>query len=576
MLWKRHTPREQAASHYARAFDISELTAQILLNRGVNGLSEMKEFLSPSFSALHDPMRMLGMEAAVERTLAAVDRGERVHVHGDYDVDGVTATAVLMLGLRAAGANVHYHVINRADASVGLSELSLLRDHVPLAPGLLITADCGSSSVETVALAKQHGIDVIIVDHHVPGPVLPDAVAMLNPMQPGCAFPFRSLAACGVAFNFVLALHRALDARGTPSGFPLHSLMDLVALGTIADLVPLTDENRTFVRDGLALVASARRPGICALMRSARLFRSSDALPDAEEITPRTIGYRLAPLLNAAGRMDDANKCVELLITDSYRVADAIARELQSHNQLRQQCEREVLADALTLAEAQAASDANVLVLVSRAWHPGVLGIVASRLVDRFHRPAIVAAVDGLGLAKGSVRAPDSVDMLDALGQCADLLETWGGHRAAAGVAFAEHNADAFTQRVRAAVAGQLPDGALPERTLQIDAAVTLDQLTGAVLDELDRLAPFGAANPEPLLEARGVQPIQARVVAAGNVRLRLRQNNRVVDAVAVGMGKRIEQFRRPFDLAFTPRVVRTSSGTTVEIMVKDISPARG
>lgn len=575
MLWKRHTPRERAASHYAREFNISELTAQILLNRGVNGLHEMGGFLTPAFGTLHDPLTMFGMEAAVDRIHRAIQVGERIHIHGDYDVDGVTATAVLMLGLRAVGANVHYHVINRADASVGLSMESLFRDHVPHGPSLMITADCGSSSNVAIAAAAELGIDVIVCDHHMPGSVLPVCSALLNPMQADCRFPFRALAACGVAFNLVYALDLHLQRIGGFPRMPLHSYTDLVALGTIADLVPLTDENRVFVHEGLELIRGARRPGICALMRSARMYKSSDTMPDTEAITTRTIGFRLAPLLNAAGRMDDANKCVELLITDSYRVADSIARELQAHNQLRQQCEREVLAEAVAQAEKQVEAGANMIILVDRAWHPGVLGIVASRLVERFVRPALVAAVDGLGVVKGSIRSPDSVDMLEALGDCAELLDTWGGHRAAAGVAFRVEVEDQVREGLLAAVGSQLPEGMVPERTIQIDASITFEQLTAPVVDELDRLAPFGAANPEPLLEAHGVVPVQARIVSSGNLRLRLRQGNRVLDGYAFGMGKRIDQMRRPLDVAFTPRVVRGPDGPCVELVLKDFIPAR-
>lgn len=575
MLWKRHTPRENAASHYAREFKISELTAQLLLNRGVNGLHEMSGFLTPDFETLHDPMLLDEMDVAVERIHRAIIDHERVHVHGDYDVDGVTAASVLVLGLRAVGADAHYHVINRADASIGLSIASLERDHLPLAPSLIITADCGSSSCDAIGRARALGVDVIVVDHHMPGPELPPATALLNPMRPGSRFPFRNLAAVGVAFNLILALDRYLQRIGGFPKIPLHSYTDLVALGTIADLVPLTDENRVFVREGLELIRSARRPGICALMRSARMFKSSEAANDAEFLSTRTIGFRLAPLLNAAGRMDDANKCVELLMTESYRVADAIARELQAHNQLRQQCEREVLTDAVAEAETQVIAGAPAIVLVSRTWHPGVLGIVASRLVERFGRPALVAAVDGLNMAKGSVRSPEGVDMLEALGACSDLLGTWGGHRAAAGVAFCHDNTDALRERLAESVRSQLPEGTTPERTLQIDADVTFEQLTAPIVDELDRLAPFGAANPEPMLASHGVQPIAARVVSSGNVRLRLRQGNRTFDGYAAGMGKRIEQFRRPVDLAFTPRVVRGPDGATVELVVKDIVPSR-
>lgn len=570
MHWKRHTPRAPSASHYAREFGIRELTAQCLLNRGFNGLEVMREFLHADLRELHDPFLMHNMETAVRRIRRAILKKERIHVHGDYDVDGVSATAVLMIALRTLGADAHYHIVNRNDASVGLSMQSLQRDHLPHKPTLLITADCGTSNVAAVEAAQEAGIDVIIVDHHIPGPRLPKCAALLNPMQPRCAFPFRQLAAVGVAFNLVLALDRFLQKEnaGWPA-LPIHQMTDLVALGTISDLVPLTDENRIFVREGLELLRSARRPGVCALMRSARLLKGG-----GDTVNARTVGFRLAPLLNAAGRMDDANKCVELLITDSYRVADAVSRELQEANQLRQQCEREVLAQAVEIAERYVKEDASVLVLVERGWHPGVLGIVASRLVERYNRPALVAAIDAQGTAKGSVRSPDSVDMLDALGSCRDLLDAWGGHRVAAGVTFQSMHAEALRGRLLTAVSGQLPDGVALERTVDIDATIQFEELDAASVHELDSLAPFGASNPEPTFESLRVLPVQARVMNGGNIRMRVRQGNHVLDAYAYGMGRRIGELRRGIDIIYTPRVVRVGEEDCVELVIKDFTAA--
>jgi len=576
MLWKRHRTRGETASHYAREFSISELTAQVVLNRGFNGIETMRHFLSPDFARLHDPFLMKGMDAAVRRLRRAILRRERIHIHGDYDVDGISATAVLLLGLRAAGADVHYHIINRNDASVGLSLISLQRDHLPHNPKVIVTADCGTSSHVGIEEAARHGIDVIVVDHHMPGKSIPRCAALLNPMQPRCEFPFKSLAAVGVAFNLVYALNLFLQ-REDPnwSVAPLHQLTDLVALGTISDLVPLADENRIFVREGLLLVRSARRPGICALMRAARLL-TRDGEPDSSDgVSARSIGFRLAPLLNAAGRMADANKCVELLTTDSYRVADSITAELVEANTQRQSCERDALAHAITLTEVLIADNAPVLLLANRDWHPGVLGIVASRLVERYHRPAIVAAIDAHGMVKGSVRSPEGIDMLEALGKCRDLLDTYGGHRVAAGIAFEFKDFDELRERLYVAVRDQLPKGELPPRMLDIDATVELDDLHDRVVRELEDLAPFGAGNPEPILEARKVQAIQAKTVHGGNLRLRIRQGNRVYEAFGFGLGRSFDLLRRNLDIVFSPRIVRNGDQTTIELVLKDFAPSR-
>lgn len=576
MRWKRHKPREAAASHYAREFDVSTLTAQVLLNRGINGLESMRTVLRPSLDTIRDPFLMRNMERAVRRIRRAIVRNERIHIHGDYDVDGITATAVLLIGLRTLGANVHYHIINRSDSSVGLGMVSLERDHLPHDPQLIITADCGTSSLASIKKCKQLGVDVVVVDHHLPGANLPKCAALLNPQQTRCEYPFKQLAAVGVAFNLIVALDRFLRDDGSWPRIDLDAMMDLVALGTVSDLVPLVAENRVFVHHGLQLIRTARRPGICALMRSAHVIHRAAESGIADTVTARTIGFRLAPLLNAAGRMDDANKCVELLTTDSFRVADAIASELVAANQERQAREREVMEEAFARAEALVSDGARSLTLTSAKWHPGVLGIVASRLVERFNRPALVAAIDDSGMAKGSVRAPDAVDMLAALHSCRDLLDTYGGHRVAAGVAFPFVNANDLERRLDAHVGGQFPDGDLPERILDIDAVVDFLGLQTRTIEELEQLAPFGSGNPEPLFEAHGVYPIQAKSVGGKNVRVRLRQGQRTFSAFGFGMGERVEQLKRPVDIVFHPRVVRSARGAELELLIRDFTPARG
>ena len=575
MLWKRFTNRAEAANHYAREFDIHPLTAQILLNRGLNGLEVMRQFLTPGLGGIHDPYLMRGMENAVRRIRRAVVRGERIHVHGDYDVDGISATAVLVIALRSIGGDVHYHISSRGDAAVGLGVQSLKRDHLPHQPSVIITADCGTSNREAIELAKDKGVDVIVVDHHHPGRRVPKCNALLNPMQRGCSFPFKNLAAVGVAFNLVLALKNFLDRDDKEwPDIPVDSLLDLVALGTVADVVPLVDENRVFVGEGLKLIQSARRPGICALMRSASLITKDldDNLSDT--VSARTIGFRLAPLINAAGRMGDANKCVELLVTDSYRVAVSIGKELEKFNTARQERERELLEEALQLADRDTADGRHMLVLAAEGWHPGVLGIVASRLVERYGRPALVAAIDEEGYAKGSVRSPAEFDMLEALQSCRDLLETYGGHRVAAGVAFRATHHPELRDRLNAAVVRQLPESGEIEQTIEIDAMVNFGQLNRRVLTELSVLAPFGAGNPEPVLEARNVQPVNPRVIAGGNLRMRLRQGNRYANAFGPRMAERLKDLKGPVDIVFSPRLFGGSS-KNVELYLKDIKAAK-
>lgn len=573
MRWKRHPQRSQAAEHYAREFDIHPLTAQLMLNRGVNGLEQMRAFLEPRLSDLTDPFLMRGMETAVRRIRRAVVRGERIHLHGDYDVDGLSSTSVLLLGLRAIGADVHYRITHRSDGSVGLSPTALERDHLPHNPQLIITVDCGTSNLEAIAQATARGVDVIVVDHHTPGPHLPRCTAVLNPVQAQCSFPFKSLAAVGVAFALVRALDEFLrrDDQAWPAIRPA-ALTDLVALGTVADVVPLIGDNRILVRDGLVQLCAARRPGICALMRSSGLLADSagsDTLDD--RLTARSIGYRLAPLLNAAGRMGDASQCVELLTTDSFRTADALARNLEVINQQRQQCERELTVDAARRAEALIAEGRRSLVLAQHGWHPGVLGIVANRLADRFRVPSVVTAVDDNGLARGSVRSPEGVDVLDALHACRDLLETYGGHRVAAGVSFHVQRLPELRDRFDQAIRQQIPDHARIGELLQVDAPVHLDDLNPSLLAEIDRLGPFGHGNPEPVLESVDVQPLNPRTTHGDTLRVRFRCGPHVLSAFGTGLGVRTSELRHRVDIAFTPRASRNPRKQGVELILRDL-----
>lgn len=572
MLWKRLPTRLDAARHYAREFGVQPLIARLILNRGVDGIDPMERFLYPRFDRIEDPFTMRGMENAVRRIRRALVGGERIHVHGDYDVDGVSSCAVVVMALRSLNADVHYSIVHRGDSTVGLSLESMHRDHLPSKPGLIITTDCGTTNGPAIELAKQHDIDVIVVDHHQPGARLPKPYALLNPHQPNCSFKFKRLAAVGVAYHLVVALDRFLqkDERAWAK-LPLPEYLDIVALGTVADVVPLVDSNRMFVREGLKLIQTARRPGICALMRSARLINEYQT--GTSPITTRTIGFRIAPLINAAGRMGDASLCVELLATDSYRVAVQIANQLVKYNTERQKCEKGVLSEALAIAESQIhESDASVIVLAEQGWHPGVLGIVASRLSERLNRPAIVTSIDDYGLARGSVRAPSGYNMLSVLEQCSDLLETWGGHPSAAGLQFRAASLDEFRARANLVLNKTLPSG-VPEREIVVDGVIELAELNERTFTEFDLLAPFGAGNPEPVLEIRNVQAFRPKR-RGRNVHVELRQNGTRAFGTGFGLGDRTADFGNRIDVLVSPR---RNSGRSphAELYIKDLRSHR-
>lgn len=570
MRWNHLTSREEAARHYARHFKVNPLTAQVMMNRGVEGIEEMYRFLFPELRLLRDPFGLKDMDRAVERVRLALERGERIHIHGDYDVDGLSATSLLVLALRRLRADVHYRVVQRSDSSVGLSVEALEREHLPDQPALIITADCGSNNADAVDVAAEQGVDVIIIDHHRLSERIPQCAALLNPHQPGDTYPFKDLAAVGMAYHFVRALDAYLkrDEREWPT-LPLADYVDIVALGTVADVVPLIDDNRIFVREGLELLRSARRPGICALMRSAKIINNRPG-NWAERFDARTIGFRLAPLINAAGRMGDASRCVELLSTDSYRVAVRVADELVGLNQERQRCEKEILREAQQLADEACEAGDDVIVLAKEHWHPGVLGIVASRLCERLNRPAVIAAIDERGIARGSIRAPSSINMLSALERCDSLLETWGGHPAAAGLQFKKENLERLREGLNQAVRDGLPEGVRLERTIDIDATVELSELDEDTLRELQSLAPFGVGNPAPILATCNLQPLQPRVQGS-TLRVRLRQGGDLASAVGYGLSRSAPVFRTAVDVVFSPRPSRDERSRNLSMTLLDV-----
>lgn len=571
MRWNHYPELDAEAIHLARRFDVHPLTMRVMLNRGIREEEEVQRFLVPELKQLRDPFLFKDMDRAVERIKQALVNRERIHIHGDYDVDGLSATSVLLLTLRRLGADVHYSIAQRGDSVVGLSLESLDRDHLPSLPTLIITADCGSTNGDAIDAAKARGVDVIVVDHHQLGSERPDCVALLNPHQPGCNYPFKNLAAVGVAYHLSRALDIYLqkDDRHWPI-LPLPEYMDIVALGTVADVVPILDDNRIFVREGLRLICSARRPGICALMRSARIIQEGRNDSWVERVNARTIGYRIAPLINAAGRMGDASRCVELLTTDTYRVAVKIGEELVALNSERQRCEREILLEASELADQACDRGDEVIVLAKEHWHPGVLGIVASRLVERLNRPAIIASIDAHGVARGSVRSPDRINMLDALNACSEYLETWGGHPLAAGLQVKADNWSQFVRRVNEVVRGDLPESGRPDRRIDVDAVVDLRHLDETFLRQISLLAPFGVGNPEPILEARNVQPMQARM-QNGTLRVRLRQGGQIALATGYGLSRALGLLREPVDVLFSPRAPREDGNPSMAITLHDV-----
>ncbi|HZS58076.1 MAG TPA: single-stranded-DNA-specific exonuclease RecJ [Gemmatimonadaceae bacterium] len=512
---------------------------RLLVARGFADPDAAKRFLRPRFEQLHSPSLMLDLDAAVDRIALAIHREEQIVLHGDYDVDGMTSTSLLYRTLRSFGARVTPFIPHRLrdGYDLGPAGVTAARD---ARAALVITADCGTNAHAAVDALHESHIDVIISDHHLPSRPVPGCLAVLNPRRPGCNYPDKDLAAAGVAFKLMLALAAKL---GKSPG-PVFAHLDLVALATVADVAPLRGENRVFVRYGLRLMAESPNTGLRALVQSAGL--------KDKPITPGRVGFILAPRLNAVGRLDRGLRGVELLTTDHEADAHRIARELEELNRRRQEIDRATLAHAQEKLQTLDFESTYGLVLANEGWHPGVIGIVASRLVEETGRPTVLIALDG-DTGKGSGRSIPSFDLHGALTECSDLLERFGGHRAAAGVTIARRNLDAFAERFNAVARARLTPEDL-KSTVYVDLEVPIDDITRDLEALLRHFEPFGMGNPAPALLARGVRLVgPARTVAQDGLKLRLATARGELDAIAWNSAHRADELsgERPIDLVF-------------------------
>jgi single-stranded-DNA-specific exonuclease len=538
----------------------SECIARLLSRKGFRSTDEVQNFLRPRLSSLSDPFLLPQMRAAVVRILHALDSQERIVLFGDYDVDGVTSLALLAEMLRAYGAIPDLFLPLRMEEGYGLSRESVERCLAQYSPQLLIAIDCGTSSVGEIAELKTRGVDVIVLDHHEPKSQLPDCVAIVNP-KADSASPFHYLCSVGIVFKLC---HALLKTRPVPR-FDLKSKLDLVALGTVADIVPLVEENRLLVQRGAIEIGRTSRVGLNKLMQVAGV-----RLP----ILPEDIGYRLGPRLNAAGRLSTAEKSLRLLLTNDEDEAAALAIELDQQNRARQQVEKEILAAAIETIEKQfdATRDAAI-VAGARGWHPGVLGIVASRIARKYHRPAIVIGFDENGVGKGSGRSIEGLSLVNALTQCAPTLEKFGGHEMAAGVALLEKNFPKFAEAFCSTARELLSEQAL-QRSLRLDHELPFTSIDVDFLRWHELLQPFGNGNPQPLFFARAVEPVGApRVSNEKHLIFRLRQGDRHRRAVYFD-GAANEIPAPPWDVAFRIGVDEYDGETLVAMRIEGLRAA--
>ena len=548
-----------AQAEVARALGVSELTAAVLVRRGYSDPAVARHFLDGE-QPPHDPFLLGDMEAACAQIHAAVKERRRICVHGDYDVDGIAATALAVLLLRELGAEVAWHLPSRFDEGYGVRSETLAR----LADdgcGLVLTVDCGITAVAEVAEARQRGLDVLVTDHHRPGETLPDCPIVAT--RPS-AYPFPELCGTGVVYKLGQALF------GVDSEVPRRHL-DLVALATVADVVPLVDENRSFAIAGLRALARTAKPGLRALMQSAGV--------DAAAVDAGAIGFRLAPRLNAAGRLGHPREALELLLTGDEAEARRLADSLEELNRERQAVEGRILREAVAQVEAWPTEHRarRAYAVAGADWHEGVIGIVASRLVERYHRPVVLIAGTE-GDWKGSGRSIPAFDLHAALGACADLLGRWGGHRAAAGLSIAEANVEAFAEAFAQRAADVLAKEDL-EPVTPIDAVVARGaDLSLDLCAELGRLAPFGLGNPAPTLLAPGCGLAELATVGDGkHLRFRIRREGRDGgSAIAFGQGSRIDVLRPEalYDVAFRLEENHWNGTVAPQLVVRRVFPS--
>ena len=562
MRWKIKQPSQDHVASLKKEFNTSEIIAKVLANRGIESLKSSHNFFNPSNDQLHNPFMMKNMDIAVDRISKNIQNQKPILIFGDYDVDGTTGASLLYLCLKDLNAIVEYYIPHREKEGYGLSAGGI--DYAQsVGADLLITCDCGINAFQPVDYANEHGIDIIITDHHIPDKKLPNAYAVLNPKQKGCEYPFKGLCGCGVAFKLISAVS---EKSGIGQNVGLNYL-DLVALATSADMVPILDENRVLVHGGLDQLEESKSPGIHQLLVQTGLV--------GESLNVGKLVFGLAPKINAAGRMGDANRTVELLTTSDKTRAEELASILVQENKRRQLIQEDIVNDAIRLVHSQVDLENNKVVIIgSKGWHPGVVGIVASRIKDEFSRPAIVIAFDKKGIGKGSARSIPHLDLYEALSYAAKFLEGYGGHPMAAGLTVHEDKFENFKSLFLRNVNKILTnDDLIP--AISIDGEMALTDINSRFMRFLEKLGPFGPGNMRPKFVSRNLSISgQPRLMGNGeHIRFIVSQNGRNYPAVGFKLSSHYEDLIRgvPVDIAYVVEVNQWQGQSNIQLNVRDI-----
>jgi len=561
-LIKKPVDHKEKLDSIKSEFGLNDILTQLLLDRKINTTEKIHSFLNPSLANLHDPYLLKDMEKAVNRVILALREGENILIYGDYDVDGTTSVSLLYDALFELGGKVSFYIPNRITEGYGLS-LDRIQDAKSQNINLIITVDCGITAVEEVKYANENGIDVLICDHHVANKQIPDAIAVLNPKIPDSGYPFKELAGVGVAFKLVQGLHQKLGYGLTK----IEKFLDLVAAGTAADIVPLHDENRILVKYGLEKINSNPRYGLFALLESSSLL--------GREIDVSLIVFVLAPRINAVGRMSNAKKAVHLMTSSGLQQARNIARILESENKIRKNIDEKTCQQAIQLIERTVdIKNRRILVLAKEDWHPGVIGIVASRIMEKYNRPTILISLKN-GIGKGSARSTLNFDIYSILNSVNHLLENFGGHKFAAGLTVKEENIDELRQYLNEQSEKMLKSEDLIP-TLDVDSEIRLNQFDAQFLKWLKAFAPYGPENMKPIFISRNLEVVgNIMVVGNNHLKFKVKQDGIVIDAIAYNFGEHFSSFtkqKRFIDSVYVMEENTWNGQTTIQMRIKDFN----
>jgi len=565
-IWNLKKQGDQnEVKHLSAALNVNMVIARLLVQRGIKTYNEAKAFFRPRLSDLHDPFLMKDMDKAVERLEKAINNQEKVIVYGDYDVDGTTSVALMYLFLKQRIREIEYYIPDRYSEGYGISPKSI--DYaVENGYSLVVALDCGIKAVDKIAKARERGLDFIICDHHNPADVVPDAAAVLDPKQPGCKYPYKELSGCGVGFKLL----QAYSKRNDIDYEEIYDLLDLVAVSIAADIVPITGENRVLAYYGLKKLNSNPGVGLQTIINFAGI--------SGTEITISDIVFKIGPRLNASGRIEHGKKSVQILVSDDEDKSDLLGEEIDSFNEIRKTLDRDITLDALDMIEkSKELKSMNSTVLYNRDWHKGVVGIVASRVTEQYYRPTVILT-ESNGLATGSARSVRDFDLYEAIGQCSDLLESYGGHMYAAGLTMKIENIPEFRRRFEEIVTAQITD-MQQVQSIDIDAKITLSEITPRFFRILKQFAPFGPHNMTPIFVTEDVFDAgTSRLVGKNKEHLKLDLvepdvNSGIFPGIAFNQSEAYDLITSgsPFDICYSIHENEYRGKINLQLYVRDI-----